>query len=100
MPFEGNNIQQVFEKIKKGKFKMPRYRSKNAKDLISKMLELDPKKRITCEGILNHPFITEIDKIDCEHKHSEIMNSGIIKKLEEYRGRSVLKRELLHILVR
>ena len=78
---------------------MPMYRSKNAKDLISKMLEVDPKKRITCEGILNHPFITEIDKI-AEHKHSEIMNSGIIKKLEEYRGRSVLKRELLHILVR
>ena len=99
MPFDGKNIQQVFEKIKKGKFKMPKYRSQRAKDLISKMLELDPKKRITCEGILNHPFITEIDKIS-ENKHSEIMNSGIIKKLEEYRGRSVLKRELLHILVR
>ena len=27
------------------------------KDLVSKMLHVDPTKRITAEGVLNHPWI-------------------------------------------
>ena len=66
------------------------------------MLTLNPKKRITADEILKHPWITETNRsyYKCNHVHTECLNSGIISKLESYQGKSALKRELLHILVR
>tara|TARA_B110000285_G_C15075650_1_gene590563 strand:+ start:977 stop:1534 length:558 start_codon:yes stop_codon:yes gene_type:complete len=36
----------------------------------------------------------------CDHTHTAFLDSSLIAKLENYKGRSALKRELLHILVR
>jgi serine/threonine protein kinase len=51
-PFNGTTRPEIFKRIKLGKFDMPETFSKDLKDLIKKMLESDPKKRITAEGIL------------------------------------------------
>ena len=66
------------------------------------MLTLKPKKRITADEILKHPWITETNReyYKCSHDHRLQMDSDIIAKLEAYQGKSALKRELLHILVR
>ena len=81
---------------------MPRNRSDNCKDLLKKMLVVQPSKRITADEILKHPWITETnrDYYKCSHDHGVNLDSGLIAKLEAYQGRSALKRELLHILVR
>jgi calcium-dependent protein kinase len=47
MPFDGNSQPEVFAKIRQGVFKMPKKLSDQCKDLLSKMIEVDPKKRIT-----------------------------------------------------
>ena len=49
MPFDGNSLPEVFGKIKKGDFKLPRNRSENCRDLIKKMITVQPEKRITAE---------------------------------------------------
>jgi serine/threonine protein kinase len=36
---------------------MPPYVSSDAKDLISRLLTYDPKKRITIDEVLDHPFL-------------------------------------------
>jgi serine/threonine protein kinase len=36
---------------------MPSYVSKDAQDLISRLLTSDPKKRITIDEVLSHPFV-------------------------------------------
>ena len=44
LPFYDDDIQILYEKILSGKFETPDYLSDNAKDILSKLLEIDPKK--------------------------------------------------------
>lgn len=55
-PFNGENDQLIFQRIKQGKFTFPSPEwdnvSQNAKDLITNMLAFDPKKRISAKVAL------------------------------------------------
>ena len=51
-PFDGNDMDDLFENIKVGYFQIPEGVSKAAKDLIEKMIEVDVEKRITAEKAL------------------------------------------------
>jgi len=61
-PFYEDNNQKLFEMIKKCEYDFPSPYwddiSDNAKDLIKRILVEDPKKRLTAEDILAHPWIT------------------------------------------
>ncbi|KAI0343257.1 Pkinase-domain-containing protein [Trametopsis cervina] len=56
LPFDDEDIIPLLEKVRIGKFNLPTDMDPQAKDLISKMLEKDAKKRITVAEILKHPF--------------------------------------------
>jgi serine/threonine protein kinase len=81
MPFDGNSLKEVFAKIKKGEFHMPRHLSPNCKDIIKRMITVNPKKRINCEEILEHPWIKQTEHEKCNHNHTEFLNSDLIEKL-------------------
>ncbi|XP_047670752.1 peripheral plasma membrane protein CASK isoform X1 [Tachysurus fulvidraco] len=65
LPFYGTK-ERLFEAIIKGKYKMnPRQWaqiSESAKDLVRRMLMLDPAERITVYEALNHPWLKERDR--------------------------------------
>nr|XP_046261086.1 peripheral plasma membrane protein CASK isoform X11 [Scatophagus argus] len=65
LPFYGTK-EHLFEAICKGKYKMnPRqwcHISESAKDLVRRMLMLDPAERITVYEALNHPWLKERDR--------------------------------------
>jgi 5'-AMP-activated protein kinase catalytic alpha subunit len=46
LPFDDPNTQALYKKILKGSFHCPSYMSKEAKDLIQRILVNDPKERI------------------------------------------------------
>ena len=77
LPFYDDDIQILYEKILSGKFETPDYLSDNAKDILSKLLEIDPKKRINFDNIKNHPWFSIIDKNYLIHKGINI-NEDII----------------------
>ena len=56
-PFEDVSNAQLYKKILKGKFEIPKFVSKNAKDLINKILVVNPQKRINIKDIKKHPWV-------------------------------------------
>ncbi|KEG08980.1 putative serine/threonine protein kinase [Trypanosoma grayi] len=56
LPFEDTDMNTLLAKIGRGEYHMVRHASDAAKDLISRMLTVDPQQRITVEGIIAHPW--------------------------------------------
>lgn len=58
-PFETPDVKMTYEKIRKGMYSFPEHVkiSSNAKDLITKIFNLDPTKRPTLDQIIDHPFL-------------------------------------------
>ena len=55
-PFTGSNQDELFLNIKKLKINWPLDFPPIAKNLVNKILKLDPKERITLQEIINHPW--------------------------------------------
>jgi len=62
-PFEGGNQNELFTNILSLKIKWPKGFSGIAKDLISKLLKIDPKQRIVIQDITDHPWFKSIAQI-------------------------------------
>ena len=60
-PFRANSIKDLEKIVCKGKFDEIDEVSEEANDLIKEMLQVDPKKRITIENILKHPWLNNVD---------------------------------------
>ena len=61
VPFKGNNLKELHDLIINGKYKEIKGISKEAEDLLKKILEVDPEIRIKTEEILNHPWLVDLD---------------------------------------
>lgn len=58
-----DNLMQLFDDISEGRYTIPDWLEPNAKDLISKMLNINPEERIDIMDISRHPFMTmDIEK--------------------------------------
>ncbi|KAI9737377.1 MAG: pkb-activating kinase-like protein [Cirrosporium novae-zelandiae] len=55
-PFKAGNEYQTFQKIISLDYQFPRGFPEIARDLVERLLVLDPAKRLTIEHIKNHPF--------------------------------------------
>ena len=57
LPFQGDNLFEIAHLIQNSKLEIPGTASKELRDLISRMLEVNPHKRITMEEVSKHPFL-------------------------------------------
>ena len=55
-PFNDKNNSKLYQKILSGKFNLPNYLSNEAKDLLSKLLKVNPIERIKLDEIKKHPW--------------------------------------------
>lgn len=62
LPFNDDSIKKLLLKVQAGKYQMPLNLSKEARDLISKILVVNPARRLKTEEILRHPLIVKYDK--------------------------------------
>lgn len=58
-PFLAKTYDETYMKIKKARYKFPDYVSEGARDLISKLLVVNPVHRLPLEDVLNHPWVVQ-----------------------------------------
>ncbi len=64
LPFDDPHMHILLNKVKEGKFEMPKHlKDEAAKDLISKMLVVDPNRRYRMHDIFQHPWFTNYGKL-------------------------------------
>lgn len=70
LPFDDDNLQCLLKKVETGIFEFPMgLKDEDLKDLIRKMLTVDPSKRITVKKIKKHPWwIKNLPKEEVEEK--------------------------------
>lgn len=56
LPFEDPETSKLYQKILSGEYKIPKSLSEEAKDLLSKILTVDPSKRFRIEEIRKHKW--------------------------------------------
>ena len=61
LPFDDSCLGDLYKKIKSGKYKVPKGISKDAKDLIKNILEVNPRKRFKISQIKAHPWFNIVD---------------------------------------
>ncbi|XP_070264871.1 serine/threonine-protein kinase MARK2-like [Myotis yumanensis] len=57
VPFQGDNIVRQRQKILAGKFEEPNFVSRRGKNLLNRLLTLDPKKRPTMEEVMEDRWL-------------------------------------------
>jgi calcium-dependent protein kinase len=97
-PFRGGNLDEVFENVAGGKLRFDNSWAKISKegiDLISAMLVVDPRKRISIKKALVHPWFTQHKKTRPEPVPFHIFNS-----LKQYKAENKLWQEALKVIVK
>ena len=56
LPFDDENITALFKKIKEGKYSLPSFLSKGARDILKRILTVHPIKRATIDLIMKHEW--------------------------------------------
>lgn len=56
LPFDEPTQNLLFRKIKRAEFKFPSWFTSGARDLITKILVADPKRRFSVQNIKQHPW--------------------------------------------
>lgn len=59
LPFDGNTFQELFTKIINGQYIVPDHVSSECRDLIGRMLVVNPKQRATLDQVREHPWTRE-----------------------------------------
>lgn len=64
LPFEDQNTEKLYKKILNCDYTFPSYISEDGKDLISKILNINPEKRYTLKQIKEHPwYVKNLNKL-------------------------------------
>ena len=104
-PFDGDSDEEILRSIRKGVYRTSsrNYKniSDNAKDLMKKLLEYNPSKRITAKNALNHPWFqnSSFQKIINNNNLSLNEIQNMFKNLENYRNDNIIKSTAFAYLV-
>jgi len=69
LPFDDETTAQLYEQIKKGEYYQPKHLSKGSAKLLRRMLEVDPRKRIAMNDLLEDEWLrngTELPVVKSE----------------------------------
>nr|GMD97449.1 calcium-dependent protein kinase 29 [Ipomoea batatas]GME00110.1 calcium-dependent protein kinase 29 [Ipomoea batatas] len=98
-PFCADNDKGTFEEILKGQLdlKSPPWPSisSDAKDLIRRMLAVDPRKRITAAEALEHPWLKEDGNAS-----DRPIDSAVLNRMKQFRAMNKMKQLALKVIAK
>lgn len=59
LPFDDDNMKELYKKIAQGTYTVPDYLMPDARHLISRLITVDPAKRATLQEVLQHRWVNE-----------------------------------------
>lgn len=90
-PFDGKDDKEILKRVRIGHYDLNipelKYVSKEAIDILKKMLTYDPDRRISAQEALNHPWIIKKVLEDCSDEIilaalANLKNFNVEKKLQ------------------
>lgn len=87
LPWTKRNQRQLFEQIIKADFSLPAYLSEGPRDLITKMLNPDPCRRISVDQCLLHPWIKSAPNVRPIYGSSKKVLSISLRHVDKFFGR-------------
>ena len=97
LPFRGQTREEVFGKIKKGKYAPAENATPECQDLLSKMLIVNHEDRWTAQQCLKHPWLKIVES---SADASKPISPEIIENLKKYRGQSSLRKAAMNMLIK
>ena len=98
-PFEGSDMRAIFGKISKGEFNFqsPQWAgvSEAAKDLIRKMISVNPSRRITVMDALRHPWFA-IQQGDLPR----VVSKEVLQSLKRYKAPKKIQQEAMKVVIK
>ena len=91
-PFDGDSVAEINDKIRAGRFDMPKKISKNAADLLDRMIEYRNDMRATFAQLIDHPWFIK--------PPSTKIDSSVVNRLKKYKSESFLKNTVMSLLVK
>ena len=80
LPFWTENMTEIFDEIKSKEVVIPQSCNIHLRELLLRLLEKDPKKRITLAEIKVNPWITDNDRVKLESITHIIKREDISEK--------------------
>ena len=110
LTFYGRNMNELYEKVKQGNYKMPLWLSKEAVSFLNGMLQYDSNKRFSSDDLLRHDFliknVKDFQKVDKEQLKGKIQGNmmkinirdnntiwGIFNENNNFNNDQILKEE-------
>mmetsp|Transcript_27553 Transcript_27553/g.58872 ORF Transcript_27553/g.58872 Transcript_27553/m.58872 type:complete len:411 (+) Transcript_27553:87-1319(+) len=86
-PFNGNDNSEVYEAIRRCRYQFPSAdwsgMSRESRDFIRRLLQKDPRKRMTVEQAMNHPWMVKhanTDEVMIEDEHQDRSSEEAVVK--------------------
>ena len=103
-PFGGDSDKEIMDKVAKGEYDLESSPfdtlSSSGKDLINKLLIMDPKKRISAQEALSHPWFKENKSKELYNRiKDESTLRKMINNLKVYKRDSIIQETALAYLV-
>ncbi|XP_033115584.1 maternal embryonic leucine zipper kinase-like isoform X2 [Anneissia japonica] len=91
LPFDDENVAHLYRKIQKGDYDEPEWLSDGCKEILKRMLQVNPKRRISITQLIEHPWVTKSFKtpVDWKTKCSKAqINEDCVLEMAQYYGKT------------
>lgn len=98
-PFTVRSTAATHANIRRGRYRILRGVSSEAKDFLAQLLQLDPSQRTSAEDILGHPWIKH-NEADFQKTEAAdfLADENIIAEMRSYAASGVFKRAVLRLV--